>query len=307
MISDRTGAPTGSLIRAVVRLMAEGLEQDASVLQFAASTYGEASAEALRRILAQEDGTDAATLAGLLLFPGEAQLAELEPLIEEAACTPGDADRVARAVEEARPAAVALLPGGERVAVPLEPGQASALVSRLRLPHTPPPLLADAITERFPASAGPAQWDLKSRLRHCRLQWTPDREAFLAALLARAPEESLREALDWAVRYLDALPPDAPAMERLAVKYFELATLLRRARDFHEALAKSSFEVMMAQGARVCLPHPDQVRAELALLDVVCRAVAGSPAWALAGMTETNLGAVEDGEQMIAALSRLGE
>ncbi|WP_243359524.1 hypothetical protein [Fundidesulfovibrio terrae] len=310
-----SGEHVPRLAQALARLLSKGLEQDASILEFAASTHGEGTAGGLRGILAEPDSPDATTLAGLLLFPSDAQLARLEPIIEEAACSPEEAARVADTVEDGCCAAAAILPGGECVSITLEPGQARAFVSRLRLAHTPPRLLARTVEDRFPAredqagsSAPPGLtgWEIKSRLRHCRLDWTPDRTAFLAALLASATEEGLLELLDWTVGYLSALPPDAPAMDRLGAKYFELTTLLRRARDFHDALAKSSFEIMMAQGARVSLPHPDQVRRELALLDAVCQAVTGRPSWTLSGMTETDLGAMEDGEEVIAALGGPG-
>ncbi|MFP5221175.1 MAG: hypothetical protein ACLGSA_02670 [Acidobacteriota bacterium] len=95
--------------------------------------------------------------------------------------------------------------------------------------------------------------------------------------------------------------------ELLGAKHLELTTQLRRALDFNRALAKSSFEVMMSQGVRAPLMHPEAVREELALLDCACRVLTGYPAWTLSGLTEVDLGAVDvetdsDGEAMIQAL-----
>jgi len=295
---------------ALLGRLSQGVAHDASIFEFADATHGQGSAEGVRAILADPDSPDAATLAGLLLFPGEALLAELEPLLEQAACSPADASQVAEAVEARCVSARAGLPGGELIDVPLEPGAARTFVARLRLGHNPPPVLAAVLASRYP---GPESWALKARLRHCRLEWSPERIAFLASLLGNMPQtkagpgEETRDVLDWAVGYLESLPPDAPALDHLGGRYAELTTLLKRAQDFHAALAKTSYEVMMAQGARVSLPQPDQVRRELALLDVVCRAVAGRPAWTLAGMLEMDLGFAEDGEAVIAALGGLEE
>jgi hypothetical protein len=135
-----------------------------------------------------------------------------------------------------------------------------------------------------------------------------ERICFLTALIKNIPTQG--EALDilaWAFTYLGSLTDGASALDSLGMRYAELTSRLRHSLDFHAALAKSSFEVMMSQGARVVLPHPDQIRGELALLDAVCLAVAGRPAWSLAGMAEVDIGLFEDGETMIAALGRLDD
>lgn len=294
------------VVRALLLALREGLPQDDSVLHYMASTHGDASPEAMEAVLADRDSPDAATLAGLLLFPSPALMERLEPLLEAAACTPEEARTAAEAVEEASGRTAALLPDGSRLAIALEPGEARTFVERLRLENTPPSELARILQKRSPAPAG---WSLQATLRHSSLAWSPQRVSFLAALLGNMDLSGPKapEVLAWALAYLGSLPEDAPAAEPLGARQAELTARLRRSLDFHAALAKTSYEIMMAQGARVSLPHPDLIREELALLDAVSRAVTGRPGWALAGMAEQDLGLVEDGESLIEALGRLGD
>jgi hypothetical protein len=338
---------------AILQALGDGLEADDSALHFILSTHGDASAAAIREALRDRDDPDAATLAGLLLFPGGKVLARLEPVLERAACSPDDAAEAARIVEaEARFARVSLpggesrkaapgrdhggsvigsggervegatAPDGERLEIALEPGDAVSFVARLRLTANPPRELAAIIDERFPADTAIT---LKVLLRHCRLAFTPMRRAFLAGLLAglndgrkldaqassgaigqirdaQAPAGNVHAVLSWTVSWLSVLPPDAAPLDRLGDKYHELSARLKRALDYHEMLAKSSFEVMLSQGVREPCMHPESILAELALLDAVSLAVTGRPAWTLAGLMEDDLGAMSDPEDVIRAL-----
>ena len=150
------------------------------------------------------------------------------------------------------------------------------------------------------------------------------RRAFLAALLAGAgsgqalgAEESrgaagrgrgaeveegrVRAVLAWALSWLSTLPPGTAPLGRLGDKYHELAARLKRAIDFHGMLSKSSFEVMLSQGVREPCLHPESIREELGLLGAVSLAVAGRPAWTLAGLREDDLGGTDDPLDVIRA------
>lgn len=289
------------LVAELARALEQGLPQGGGVLEYMRSTHGGDAIEDFQDMLARRDDPDAATLAGLLLTAPPGMQAMLEPELERAACSPGEARQAAAALEDRVKLARAVLPDGSVVEIALEPGDAATFLARLRPDRSPPARLAGLADQRFgPGRAG----EVKAMLRQCRLEWSGQREFFTAALLAGLDVSSLAalEALEWALTWLGTLDPEAPAAEMLGAKHLELTARLRRAADFHAALAKSSFEVMMAQGARVSLPHPDAVRGELALLDAVCLAVAGRPGWTLAGLSETDLGSVDDAESLVRAL-----
>jgi len=319
-----------ALIRAIIDQLHDGLRQDEDVLHAVESTHGDASPQAIAAVLAQRDSSDAATLAAMLLFPDADLRARIEPLALAARCTTQEARAVGEAVEDAARSAVILLPGGQRLTLLLEPGDAAAFVKRLQLADSPPEELSRLLRELF----GPQEAALLSvMLRTSRLRWNPARVGVVSRLLAGLGKRAARdsgvgqfdlpapELLAWTLAWLDSLGPDSLATdagetkrshtwtlpELLGARHLELTTQLRRAVEFNRVFSQSSFEVMMSQGVRAPLMHPDAIREQLALLDGVCRILAGCPAWTLSGLTEVDLGEVDvesdrEGEAMIAAL-----
>lgn len=319
-----------ALIRAIIAQLQDGLRQDEDVLHAVESTYGDASPQAIAEVLAQRDSSDAATLAAMLLFPDADLRARIEPLALAARCATQEARAVGEAVEDAVRSAVILLPGGHRLTLPLEPGDGAAFVDRLQLADSPPEELSGQLWELF----GPQEAALLSvMLRTSRLRWNPARVGVVSRLLAGLGKRTSQdgglgpldrpapELLAWTLAWLDSLGPDSLATdagetkrghtwtlpELLGAKHLELTTQLRRAVEFNRVFSQSSFEVMMSQGVRAPLMHPDAIREQLALLDGVCRILVGYPAWTLSGLTEVDLGEVDvesdsEGEAMIAAL-----
>lgn len=319
-----------ALIRAIIARLQDGLRQDEDVMHAVESTHGDSSPQAIAGVLSQRDSSDAATLAAMLLFPDADLRADLEPLALAARCTAQEALAVGEAVEAAVRSAAILLPGGHRLTLPLEPGDAAAFVDRLQLADSPPEELSRLLRELFDAQEAAL---LSVMLRSSRLAWNPARVDVLSRLLAGLGKRAAKdgglgpldrpapELLAWTVSWLDSLGPDALAQnageskrghvwtlpELLGAKHLDLTTQLRRAVEFNRVFSQSSFEVMMSQGVRAPLMHPDAVREQLALLDGACRILAGCPAWTLSGLTEVDLGEVDvesdsEGEAMIAAL-----
>jgi len=323
-------SPHEALTRAIVAQLHEGLRQDQDVLHAVESTHGDSSPQAIAKVLSQRDSSDAATLAAMLLFPDADLRADLEPLALAARCSVQEARAVGEAVEAAVRSAAILLPGGQRLTLPLEPGDATAFVDRLQLADSPPKELSRLLRELF----GPQEAALLSAmLRTSRLRWNPARVEVIARLLTglgnRAAQDGGLGPLDrpapdllaWTVSWLDCLDADSLTIhagetkqvgswtlpELLGAKHLELTTQLRRAVEFNRVFSQSSFEVMMSQGVRAPLMHPDAIREQLALLDGVCRILVDCPAWTLSGLTEVDLGEVDvesdsEGEAMIAAL-----
>lgn len=319
-----------ALIRAIIVRLQDGLRQDEDVLHAVESTHGDSSPQGIAEVLSQRDSSDAATLAAMLLFPDADLRADLEPLALAARCTAQEALAVGEAVEAAVSSAAILLPGGQRLTLPLEPGDAAAFVDRLQLADSPPEELSRLLRELFDPQEAAL---LSVMLRTCRLGWNPARMDVLSRLLAGLGKRAAKdgglgpldrpapELLAWTVSWLDSLGPDALAHsageskrghvwtlpELLGAKHLDLTTQLRRAVEFNRVFSQSSFEVMMSQGVRAPLMHPDAIREQLALLDGVCRILVGYPAWTLSGLTEVDLGEVDvesdnEGEAMIAAL-----
>lgn len=292
-------------MEAVRALLESGLPQDEAVLRYAASTHADASPEALAALFANRGDPEASSLAELLLFPGEEAQRRLEPALEAARATPEQARELELALEERVTRTWALLPGGQRLELPLEPGEAALFVRRLRPEHTAPPEVLAAVERRFTAEAA---LEFKIMLRHCRLDWTPQRRAYVCAVLGglEASARDTADALAWTLRHLAGADPQESFVDGLGAAYAALEANLKRARDFERLLRTSSYEVMMSQGVRAPHLHEEGIRREMELVDMICQAVAGRPAWTLAGLGQMDMGDMDDPEALMEAFTRLG-
>ncbi|WP_243367835.1 hypothetical protein [Fundidesulfovibrio soli] len=292
-------------LAAVLTQLESGLPQDESVLRYAASTHADASPEALAALFALRDDPESSSLAELLLFPGEEVQRRLEPALEAARATPEQARELELALEDAVTRTWAILPGGQRLELPLEAGEAAQFVRRLRPEHTAPPEALAAVERRFPGEAG---LEFKIMLRHCRLEWTPQRRAYVCAVLGglEVSARNTADALAWTLRHLADADPQGSFVDGLGAAYAALEVNLKRARDFGRMLRTSSYEVMLSQGVRAPHLHEDGIRREMELVDMVCQAVAGRPAWTLAGLGQMDMGDMDDPEALMEAFTRLG-
>ncbi len=184
--------------RAVGAALVRGLPQDAAVYGFMESAFGRSGPDALAEILGKGDTSDALILRSLLLTPGSKMLAALEPALEAARCTPAEAKVLADHLAAACRTTWAVLPivppsasatsggsGSHRLLLPLEPDDVRAFVRGLRPERTPPAEITTLLDARFSREEAVS---LKVLLRHCRLEWTPSRLAFLVTLLGRMPD-----------------------------------------------------------------------------------------------------------------------
>ena len=297
------------LLRAILDVFANGLPQDAPVDAFMESTHGGASLETVRHALSRRDDPDAATLAALLLSPSQDVLAALEPAAQDARCCSRQAHHLAQAAEARVTGALLLFGAGGRLEIELLPGEAADFVRRLRLDKNAPRQVLEVAARRYSHKDSLA---LGVLLRHCGLAWTPQREAFVVRLLENLPAAdagassgghcAALDVLRWALAWLGSLPGQGAPLDALPRTYHELSAQLRRARDYQELLARSSFEILSAQGMRAPHLHPGTLAGELALLDAVCRATTGHPAWTFNARVDTDLGCLEDCESLMEAL-----
>lgn len=295
--------PVVALAAALAALLRRGLAQSPQTVHALESAYGDASAPFLAGLIARREESEAATALDLLLFPGPEAFDTVERALEGRGLSPAQATGVEEALERAVRATRALMPGGEEVPIPLEPGDLGAFLRRLRLETGCPPELSAAVLRRFGPEQGRA---LLIILRHRRAQLDVQGLFFLLALVDRvdAAGRDVADVLEWSLRFLAGLPSGDVPQEALGRKRRELASQLRRALDFQEAMEKGSFEILAAQGVRAPHLHAPDLRRELELLDMACLAVTGRPGWLLAPVTDEDLGQAVDAQALFDALNR---
>lgn len=293
-------ADMDTLAGTIAALLAEGLPQDEAVAHFIRSTHGALSPSQLTALVAGNDDPQGASLAELLLFPGEETLQLLEPALAAAAL---DADGVAALASRlgalARQA-VAVLPDGVRLPVPMDAEAIRRFVSRLHPTRTLPADVAALLTKRFGA---PAALDLAVTARQAGPEWTPAGASFLRSVLSRLTGDTATalDTLTYVVRFLGTLSDKALPLPALIAHRRRLAAQLRRARQQEQAQAASNFETLAMTGARLPYLHAPDIFRELTLADAAILAATGRPAPDTAG-TCVDMGIIEDADDLLAAL-----
>jgi hypothetical protein len=289
--------------------LAQGLPLDTGSLASILEALGEADpARAFARLAADPEASEHAPLLALALSPGQASRRALEPALALAGL---DADgarelakRVARRVTDG---VTLLLPDGSRLAprlpAPELAARAQDFVRRLRPEATPPPELRRILAERFAGARAELGLDLAVALRHCRLEWSPGRVFFVAALLERSQkQDDLAALVAWAAWFLALSGPDFEPRQALRRRRQALVSQLRQAEAQEEAQEGASFEVRMSQGQRSGHVHGPDLRAELALLDRACLLVLGVPGEALDANIR-DLGQAVDAQELLRLFS----
>lgn len=295
--------------------LAQGLPLDADSLATILEALGETDpAQAFARLAADPEAAEHAPLLALAFSPGQVSRRALEPALALAGLNADGAHalakRVAKRVIQAAPVPL-LLPDGTRLAPRLPAPELAArvqeFVRRLRPEVTAPPELRRILAERHAGDRAGLGLDMAVNmavaLRHCRLEWSPGRVFFVAALLERAREQDDIAALvAWAVWFLALTGPDFDPRQALRGRRQALVSLLRQAEAQEEASKGASFEVRMSQGQRSGYVHGPDLRAELALLDRACRLVLGVPGEELEANVR-DLGEAADAQELLRLLA----
>lgn len=290
--------PIQDLLTAIIDILETGLPQDAAVLHFIHTTHGALRAQQLAALVNDPDDAQAETLRELLLFPGPDTALALEPALERARLSVAATARLAEVLAENPPRAVAVMPDGTRLPVPLSPERLRRFVERLAPQRTLPEPLVRLLAERFPHDAMP----LAAAARQLGPNWSPGAAAFFQTLLVKlAPEApDIPGVLRFALRFLADTPPATPPLSALSARYSQLLAQLRRAKQQEEALAKSNFETLIMAGARLPYLHAPDIARELGQAAAILEAVTGRPA-VDTGTSCQNMGVAASLEQVFSA------
>ncbi|WP_075356380.1 hypothetical protein [Desulfovibrio sp. DV] len=264
---------------AIIDILEQGLPQDDAVVHFIASTHGDLPDTALAALVADGDDPQAASLLELLLFPGPAAALALEDVLGQAGLKASDLPALARAVMAGAPRAVARLPGGSRIPLPLSPESVRRLIDRLAPHRNLPAGLRARLETHLPSEAR----ELAVAARQIGPDWTPAAAAFAQTLFDKLPPGAADTAqaaqlVRFALRFLADLPAGSLPLPALFARRNQLAAQLRRAAQQEEALAKSNYETLILSGNRLPYLHAPDIARELGHADAIIRAITGRPA-----------------------------
>ena len=264
---------------AIVDILEQGLPQDAAVVHFIASTHGDLPGQALAALVADSDDPQAASLLELLLFPGPAAALALEDVLGQAGLEACDLPALAQAVMAGAPRAVALMPDGSRIPLPLSLESVRRLIDRLAPHRNLPAKLRARLETQLPDRAR----ELAVAARQTGPDWTPAAVAFAGTLLDKLPPGApdtaqTAQTVRFALRFLADLPTGNLPLPALFARRNQLAAQLRRAAQQEEALARSNYETLILSGNRLPYLHAPDIARELGQADAIIRAVTGRPA-----------------------------
>jgi hypothetical protein len=290
----------------VADLLGAGLPQDAAVAHFIRSTYGDLAPERLAALVAGTDDPQGASLIELLLFPGEDTARLLEPALAEADLDAAGTAALAERLALAATKAVAVLPGGTRLTVPLDAEAVARFVARLGPERSLPAEAAAIVAERFGRDVALALAVTARRSGPTRLGFGAT--SLLRSVASRLPTDAPQapEILGYVVRFLGGLADGLLPLPALLARHGRLVAQLRRARTQEQAQAKSNFETLAMTGARLPYLHAPDIAQELALAEAAIVAATGRPA-PEAGATCLDLGVVADAADLFAALDDPGD
>jgi hypothetical protein len=268
---------------AIAARLRAGLSLDADGLDTLARCLGVSdAAQALGMLAADPESCEAAPFVALLFSPGRESMRTLEPALAAAGLDAAGAQALEAELVDALAAErlPVLMPGGGRIEFPASADDVAGYVRRLRPAATPPAELRAILARRLEPDMAA---ELGVILRHSRLEWTPERVFFMAALLDRADVErdDLPGLIAWAADFLDTAGLPLDPREALRLRRQALVAQLRQAEMAERALSGGNFETRMAQGLRLGHVHGPDVRRELALLDRACMLALGLPGAAL--------------------------
>lgn len=289
------------LAEAVAAHLAKGLPQDAAVAHFIRSTHGALPPHRLAALLADGDDPQGASLAELLLFPGEDTARALEPALARAGLDGDGAAALAERLAAAVDRAVAILPDGTRLAVPMDAEAAARFVARLGPTRGLPEELADLFRRRFGEETA-LRLGVAAR-RSGPAPWSPGGVSLARAVASRLPAEAPEAVatLLYLVAFLGGLAAGAPPLPALIARHGRLSAQLRRAHQQELAFSKSNFETIAMTGARLPYLHAPDIARELALCEAAIVAATGRPAPDTAASC-LDMGVAADATALFAAL-----
>lgn len=291
---------------AIVDILAKGLPQDDTVVHFIASTYGDLPDKALTALVADSDDPQAASLLELLLFPGPDTALALEDVLGQAHLDAADLPALAQAVTASTSRAVALMPDGSRISLPLSPESVRRLINRLAPHRSPPADLRARLDIRLPEQAR----ELAVAARQIGPDWTPAATAFAKTLLDKLPPATSDttpevDTVRFALRFLADQPAGSLPLPALFARRNQLAAQLRRAAQQEEALAKSNYETLILSGNRLPYLHAPDIARELGYADAIIQAITGRPAPEAAASCQ-DLGVVADLDALLGVFDEPG-
>lgn len=256
-------------------ILERGVELDPPALHFIDSTFFNPTTEQLDTLLKTDGRSERDILLEFLVSPDESFQLQLEGLLAAHPVEKENEEKVAGLLDRPPPTLVLRFSDGRGVLrVELNPLLVRRLLSHLNLSWRPP----SALAAMFDTVANlEARNRLRIRFRNCRVDWSPSKVTFIAALLETVglggPHDL--ECIDFALEFLADIGHGADVSQALDHRKRMLVRALHQSRRQSELLEKSNLESLVSCGVRVIHVDETAARLQLAHIDRISLAVYG--------------------------------
>lgn len=269
---------TQDLAQTICRVILSSFDFTQEVLDFASSTLGLDSVQAVRSALADHADTpdsEQECLLDLMLWPSMAQRMELEPFLQRPEVRSVSHADLTRILIHQCPKAVIIFPDGQQMLLELNQSLMDSIVSRLHIQRTLPPELEKAV-----AGSVPHSWQAWVRV-HLRLAAAPltgTRAEFLAAVLRHIPVSSpfFQEYFGFALAFVQECSVNEDMAQALSVKKGLLEHSLDRAAFLEKRRSSQAMETLLMQKIPMLSIHTERAEKEIEIINDLSLALYGT-------------------------------
>jgi hypothetical protein len=225
--------------------------------------------------LPELEGSEAASIMELLFYPDQQDRLAFEERWGGQLFSPMQADAlVAEVVRRPVSTLIRMNPAAAMMSLQVPEYAIKSFIERLQLTWQPTSRLHDILNR---ALQGRHLVQVRSRLRHCRLDWHEGRLDFLEHFLNRIPAEAddFDACLDFLLDILSQFEPSQSPFDFLIAKKVFFFQALCQAESLQRRLRDSNMETLMLQGARIGMGDTSQWYAGMRLVDRICTALYG--------------------------------
>ena len=291
-----------TLARKILEILAKGIDLSDDVVHYIDSTFSNPTIKELQTILADDSNCEKDPLLELLFFPDESMQVQLEEALERYRPQHKDEDKILTYLGRDRLHVTFRFEderGGLKLRIPEDVTR--QFLVRLKISkHLDAKLIESILNYGDTKNIN----GFKVKIRNSRFSPSDTKTGFLCSFFDNIGSQSndIFEGLEFVLGFLDEIKKDGDIYQALMARKKSYCMSLQKAKKLDARLEKYNVETLMAQGERVVLIDPADVRKKMRIVDRISRAVFGKTEYFDQPVSEEKqmeVGSVEDVKSMV--------
>lgn len=259
----------------IKKILSKGIDLSDDVIHYIDSTFSNPTINELQTILADDDNCEKDSLMELLFFPDESMQIELEETIEQYRPQIGDENEIiAHLCRDPLQVIFQFEDTRGKLKLQIPKNVIPLFLTRLKLSK---PIDAKLIASILDYGDTKNINGFKVKIRNSRFAPSDTKTGFLCSFFDKIGSRSndIFECLEFALEFLDETKKEGNIYQALMAKKKFYFNSLQKSQKMDARLEKHNIETLMAQGERVVLIDPADVRQKMRIIDRISRAVFG--------------------------------